>query len=122
MSLEWIIYLGDITPTLKDVLGFIGFICTVGATGLTGINISAAIGDVKPLPTKKLITILYICGLPCIMTAILIPSKEAIYMMAGSSAVKEALKTPEASKVLTLINLELDKQIDTLQKEKNHAN
>lgn len=53
-------------------------------------------------------------SLIALFIGMLLPSKQAIYMMAGASAVTTLTQTPEMAKVRTIINLGLDKTINNL--------
>lgn len=123
MSLEWIIYLANCTDNARAFLILISIL-----TGMTTFVLIIAFGvehDINEKLSKICAKYAIKTGITFILSALILvflPDKTTVYTMVGASAVKEAIKTPEASKVLTLINLELDKQIDTLQKEKHHAN
>jgi hypothetical protein len=124
MSLEWIIYLANCTDNARSFLILISILTGFALLPLIIAYVSAYVEDNERL-SKMFLKYTIRTGITFILSAIILvflPDKTTVYTMVGASAVKEAIKTPEASKVLTLINLELDKQIDTLQKEKNHAN
>jgi hypothetical protein len=65
--------------------------------------------------TKKYLKFVIISLIVNSVILIFIPSKSTIYLMIGISKVEDIINTPEASKVLRIINLELDKQLKNLE-------
>ena len=118
MSLEAIIYLADVIPNLRQA-SIIILVMSVIASGYLifwGFIYYEETGEKLKYSYKPYLIIAIIAAIFAILT----PSKEAIYTMAGVSATKQITTTPEAQKALKVINLGLDKAINKLQEKENH--
>ena len=113
MSIEWFIYLADISCGVKSLLSVV----SVGgvAIGGTGWIIMGAEENVpehlSKLPVKAITT-----GLLLGAIAVFIPSQRSIYMMAGAHYGMEALQSETAQKVAKLLNGKLDAELAKLGK------
>ena len=113
MSLETIIYLADVLPNIRTIAGIVMTITTLGIA--LSFDYALAYETWAEKKFKWPIKTLLITTIICLITCIFVPSKEAIYMMAGVSATKQIANTPEAEKALKILNLGLDKAISKLQ-------
>lgn len=114
MSAIWIIYLADVVGGLQVMCGFLA-----GGCAFFFLINWIAQGPFYPEDWKKVISAAKIIG-PIVtllaFIALLIPSKQTIYMMAAAKVGEEIVQAPETkeigSKVLKLINEKLDEQLE----------
>ena len=113
MSIEWLIY-------LADVVGNISVLFVLSGVFFTAISINwiieASIHDTDKKFTKLSLTGIAVSLLLFLVSA-LIPSKQAIYLIAGASIAKDLAKTETAKKVEAIIESELDKLIHKGEKK-----
>lgn len=112
-NLSWMLYLADVLPSFA---GALGAVCVITIIGYCIARI-VCIADRFEwrfagywLPTAALATAL--------VTA-LVPSREAIYLIAASEAGEQALESPEMQKARKVINNWLDKQLKGTEKADN---
>lgn len=113
MSLSMIVYLADVLPMLSSVLGWASGIGFLILSSYLFFNIVEG-GKIKWITSILIFLLLSILGL----ISILIPSKEAVYLMAGANVTQQLADTPEATKARKALNLGLDKIIMNLQESK----
>ena len=114
MSIEWLIYLADVVGSICTLFVLSGFVIAAISIGLmvesSSWMVEASIDHVNKKFTKfSLIGIAV--SLLLFSIAALIPSKQAIYLIAGASIAKDLAKTETAKKVEAIIESELDKLI-----------
>jgi heme/copper-type cytochrome/quinol oxidase subunit 2 len=125
MNLPIIIYLADVASAVIDLAVHITIISALVLLCLLLIRfglwwrfffMQTEQQNQKLLTTtKKYLKFVMISLIVSIVILIFIPSKSTIYLMIGISKVEDIINTPEASKVLRIINLELDKQLKNLE-------
>ncbi len=59
----------------------------------------------------------FVFGGLCVLTAVLLPSKQTIYMMAGASMVQDLAATPEVTETARKVNTILQGKLDEMIKE-----
>jgi hypothetical protein len=107
MSIEWLIYLADVVGSIYVLFIFSGFVIGVISVGWM---VEATI-DHANKKFKYFYSIGISASLLLFLVAALIPSKQAIYLIAGASIAKDLAKTETAKKVEAIIESELDKLI-----------
>jgi hypothetical protein len=117
-SLSWFLYLADTLPNIGGFAIFIailfGFVSTlyVVAKGLanSGDNDAKAFVSVPVVGYSPLIFVL------AVFVAILIPSKDTIYLIAGSEAGQFVVETPEAQEILNDVKDIIRLQLEDMKK------
>lgn len=112
MSIEWFIYLADISCGVKELFGVVS-LCGVllgGIGWLVGSAVPEEIPEHLAKLSKKAVVVFVILGF---ITAF-IPSQRTIYMMAGAHYGMEALQSETAQKVAKLLNGKLDEELAKL--------
>lgn len=121
MSLELIIYLGEIVDGLKIffclsavALVYAGMIYAISITELREY-------EIEKLPVyKKLRTVCLSFGFAFVVICILIPDQKVFYSIAGVTKAKEILENPQMKKniekSLELLELKIDKALDQEKK------
>ena len=112
MSIEWLIYLADISCGVKTLFGVV----SMGGVVIGGVSwiIMGGVQEDVPehlnkLPVKAITTGLFLGTI-----AVFIPSERTIYMMAGAHYGMEALQSETAQKVAKLLNGKLDAELAKL--------
>jgi len=104
MSIEWLIYLADISNTCSWVVfmsgaalfvGTVAWICETATEAITKVN-----------GTFTLLSIIF--SVLLMLSSIFIPSKEAIYLIAGAHMAKQS-NIP--AKVMMIVNEKLDELV-----------
>ena len=111
MSIEWLIYLADVVGALSAMLIIGGLVCAFLSGGLVVYLVDNMdkhwyVGG-----------ICFLISLSSIVFGVLLPSKQAIYLIAGASIAKDLAKTETMKKVETTIESELDKLIHRGEKK-----
>lgn len=115
MDLMLIIY-------FADVVGGIYFACLllflIPSLGLSFLSLEIfEQTEELPLELKKLWKFYFFVAPFFLSITLLLPSKDAIYMMAGAHFGEEAIKSSTGQKVVRLIELEIDKRIQQMEGE-----
>ncbi len=113
-NLSWLLYLADVLPSLAHVLGGAAIFGSIFMCALVIILILVK-SDFTDSHTKayypekyekwkdrephKLLKVLWL-AIPFLIISTLIPSKETIYLIAGSEAGEYVVETPEAQEIL----------------------
>lgn len=110
-SLSWLIYLAQVLPAIKDVLVGLGVGLIIYLT-IWIIVYAAGVAEGNSKISKPKIKWVFI-SVTLILVSVFIPSKETIYLIAGSEA-GEAVVTSEGGKevlndVKEIINIQLQK-------------
>lgn len=109
MELSTLIYLADIVGGLSAFLVVVGIF-----TGLIGCIVASEVAIQKQAFAAAIGGIFL--GLLLILGAVLIPSKQAIYMIFGAEVAQKVAATPEAQeiagKLLRLANQKLDQALE----------
>lgn len=113
MSIEWLIYLADVIGNISVLFFLSAFV--IAAISI-GWMVEASIDHVKKKFTKFSLIGIAVSLLLFLVTA-LIPSKQAIYLIAGASMAKDLAKTETMKKIETIIESELDKLIHKGEKK-----
>jgi len=140
--LSWLLYWADVLPKVSTWLCILSFLLFVGFAfiffcGISKIEDSAKIDErwsgteQKYLKVEKEDTSVYRLGLslrrlgyfsPLFFilwgASFLVPSKDTFYLIAGSEAGEQVLKTPEMTKIRAVINGYLDDQLPKDQGQK----
>jgi hypothetical protein len=112
MSIEWLIYLADVVGSICTLLVLFGLVISVISIGWM---IEASANHVNK--KGKYFLIGSAVSLLLFLVSALIPSKQAIYLIAGASIAKDLAKTETAKKVEAIIESELDKLIHKGEKK-----
>ena len=113
MSIEWLIYLADVVGSICMLFVLSGFV--IAAISI-GWMVEASIHDADK-KFKYFYSIGIAVSLLLFLVSALIPSKQAIYLIAGASIAKDLAKTETAKKVEAIIESELDKLIHKGEKK-----
>lgn len=114
-NLSTLIYLAEILPNFGMLLGLLGFsllglwLIVVITTGFYN-----DMSDIYKRPKKDYPKIKgYLIPITLLFTvSILVPSKETIYLIAGSEAGEYVVSTPEAQEIITDIHAIIKKQLE----------
>lgn len=113
MELTTLIYLADIVGGLTGFLAILGLFTAIGG-GIACVGTACE----KQIKASKIAAAAATIGLLLVLSAVLIPSKQAIYMIFGAEVAQKVAATPEAQeiagKLLKLANSKLD---EALQKK-----
>lgn len=112
MSIEWFIYLADISCGVKTLFGVVGM-CG-GLLGGIGWLIGSVAPEEVPKPVIKMSMNVTVVCLFLGFIATFIPSERSVYMMAGAHYGMEALQSETAQKVAKLLNGKLDAELAKL--------
>lgn len=121
-DLSWFLYFADVLPNLSSALGFLlGVSIVFGGIGMVFLTIwtftsefesaSERVKTFVPKLQKWLVSMFFIMG----TLWVLIPSKETIYLIAGSEAGEYVVNTPEAKAILSDIQEVIQLQIEQLK-------
>lgn len=142
-SLSWLIYWADTAPSLAMFVSFLSFFGFLVSCVLLAINITEGsetrgswIEEYDPVDDKnksrnvykytdsaRIAQKLWFSRLTVPLFLILwgasflVPSKDTFYLIAASQAGEDAIKTPEFTKVRSVINKWLDNQLSTEDKK-----
>ena len=132
-NLSWFLYFADVLPNAAETSAPIGIIITVST--IVGIIVTAAIaGDAatsfdrerradgqKRLKDKEYLWPLKFLwlGIPLIIISTLVPSRETIYLIAGSEAGQMAIESETGQALIDEIQLVIEHQLDVLQGNSN---
>lgn len=100
-NLSWLIFVADIAGPLKAVLLTLGIV-------LVAIVLMAAAVEENSTYLKYLLNPFII-----ILIGLLIPSKQAMYLIAASEFGEDVLETKTADKVFKIVDQYLDEQLQT---------
>jgi len=113
MSIEWLIYLADVVGSISWLFFISGLVISIISIGWM---IEASINCVNK-KFKYFYSIGIAVSLLLFLVTALIPSKQAIYLIAGASIAKDLAKTETMKKIETIIESELDKLIHKGEKK-----
>ena len=132
-NLSWFLYFADVLPNVAGTFATIGIIITCFA--VAGTLVTAAItGDAassfdkerradgqKRLKNKEYLWPLKFpwIGLPLIIASTFVPSRESIYLIAGSEAGQMAIESETGQNLIDEIQLVIEHQLDVLQGNSN---
>lgn len=114
-TLSWLLYLAEVLHNLGIFLGIIGMIaCLIGgaATLVSAVDKSSSYPCEGVDTVIKISSRILIAGLFALALSMLLPSKQAMYMIAVSEMGEEATKTAEFAKVRKIINEYLDEALE----------
>lgn len=116
MSLGWLIYLAGVLGSLQTLFVLLSAlsISTVFAIAMWASTTFQKDCEIK---AKKYIKLSLILTLLFWLLAALTPSTTTVYMIAGVNVTQQIAKTPEAQKVLQLLNRELDERLKATEAE-----
>ena len=126
-ALSWFIYFADVLPNVTTAAGFVLFWMIFAIAGATVFRVIAqSLSDKDLGPSKedaerirKLSKTLFAWAF--VITAIstslwvLLPSKEALYMIAASEAGETVVSSPEGKEILQDLREVLDAQLQALK-------
>jgi hypothetical protein len=124
-SLSWFLYFADVLPNVSSAIGFVIFWLSLSVFFIVGTKIVSTFTDPKDLPPNLNSTLSYVSkwafSLVTILTLpwVVIPSKETIYLIAGSEAGEFVVNTPEAKAILSDIQEVIQLQIEGLKPSDN---
>jgi len=111
MELSTLIYLADIVSGLSVFLVAVGLV-----TGAIGFIVAAEFSGENERKVVVIAISGIALGLLLILGAVLVPSKQAIYMIFGAEVAQKVAATPEAQeiagKLLRLANQKLDQALE----------
>lgn len=121
-DLSWFLYLADVLPTASvwlgilfvptGVIGAILVVCTMICAASTGEDEIRAGKVMKPFAVS-----LPILSAIFLLVSILIPSKETIYLIAGSEAGQYVVESETGQEILTDIKSIIKQQLSSLKGE-----
>lgn len=116
-GLSWFLYLADTLPKIGEGALLLGvLICMIGGLFLGFWTVEFANEEIETPPPWRLyiiiVTILF-------FAAVLIPSRETIYLIAGSQAGEYVVNTPEAQEILNDIHAVIRAQLSELTEKTN---
>ena len=112
MDLMLIIYFADVVKGISDFFE-IFFGISFSALVILGLFFFITTGKV-PNQMKKILKVFAFVWPVCLFLALFVPSKDAIYLMAGAHFVEKALESRTGQKVVRLIEFEIDKRIQQM--------
>lgn len=107
-NLSLFLYLAEVSNNLSGLLAFVSFMAML-ATSLAGII--AAHGVLKP----RWPIIGAVAALVLGIIAALLPSKETMYLIAGSEAGEMVVQSEQGQQILDNINKTINTQLEKLQ-------
>ena len=112
MSIELFIYLAEVIPNLSNAFTAIGLVMLVASVfiGCCWEEASNYQQEAAKIWKKTFFSSLFV-ALFTGLFAVLCPSKQTMYLMAGASVAKDAINSSTGQKVKQLIDKELDKLI-----------
>ena len=114
-GLSWFLYFADTLPKIGEGAALLGVL--IGITGgifLTAWAVAFLCEDAKAPPPWRP----YILSMAILFfVAVLIPSKETIYLIAGSQVGEYVVDTPEAQEILNDIHAVIRAQLEELAGE-----
>lgn len=120
-SLSWFLYFADVVGNLRPAFG----VCSV-FTGLATVILSVILiatsdgyNEQVHLTTKKVIKIVAPFFVVILLVATLIPSRETVYMIAGSEAGEFVVTSPEGKEILGDIKEVIKHQLKELKGKNN---
>lgn len=121
MSLMWVIYFAGVAESVSKLFGFIAVISFVVLVFILCAAYPAA--EEFKLKMKSVVTVIMcwtVWTISIAFTAVAIPDKTTIYLMAGTKVAEDIVKSPEVKeingKILTIINQKLDSVIEPTSK------
>lgn len=132
-NLSWFLYFADVLPNAAGASAAIGIITTCFA--VAGTFVTAAVADdaatcfdkerradgKKRLKNKEYLWPLKFLWLsiPLIIVSAFVPSRETIYLIAGSEAGQMAIESETGQALIDEIQLVIERQLDVLQGNSN---
>ena len=114
-DLSWFLYLADVLPNLASSLGLTSAVLAIGGGfGLIWWYIGSFVDkDVVPVP-KPLFAVWFPAALIALACS-LVPSKETIYLIAGSEAGEAVVTSEQGQEVLSDIQEIIKAQLNNLK-------
>ena len=112
MSIEWFIYLADISCEVKTLLRWVGVVVAIIGICVFLATLEHEVNEVEQ--TRKSCVKGMVIGVLLVAIQVFIPSERTIYMMAGAHYGMEALQSETAQKVAKLLNGKLDEELAKL--------
>ncbi len=110
-SIFWGVYLADIVGTIKVTAFVLTCLMSLVLWILIGMK-----SDNIDVPRWQFVTASVVLVVSVIIN-IVVPSKQAIYIMLGVKATDIILDQPVAKKTIELLELKIDKELDEIKKE-----
>ena len=108
-SLSWFLYLAEVVPNIG--VASIFYLCIVGFVGSFLLAFMAEELGPENLPIKTHIALL----VGAVLLAVLTPSKQTIYLIAGSEAGEYVVTSPEGQEIINDIKAIIKSQIEELK-------
>ena len=112
-DLSWFLYLAEVIPNVGAAAGI--YIFVVGTFGSIGIVIWFVLSNIEDEIQTPPIKIHIIMLALVVLVAIIIPSKETIYLIAGSEAGEAVVTSPEGQEIINDIRLIIKGQLSELK-------
>jgi len=121
-DLSWFLYFADVVGNLQKTFVLCAFLTGVPAVILGVMWFSTCDGYEEKLnaAVQKLLKITAPIAIISMLVAPLIPSKETIYMIAGSQAGEFVVNTPEGKEILGDIKEVIKHQLEELKGKKEN--
>ncbi len=112
-SLSWFLYLADIIPMLGFIIGqAVIVVIVLGGIGMAFWFFATLDDDDFPKPPfKRFFAVVIVMGLIGVLT----PSKQTIYLIAGSEAGEYVVTSPEGQEIINDIKAIIKSQIEELK-------
>lgn len=107
MSIELLIYLAGVSGNIAETLRVLAIIILIGGGFFLIVSIAEGHDYIR-----RLSTIAVSIGIPLLLLASLIPSKEIIYLMVGAHIAKETAQSRVGEKVQRLLESKLDELLE----------
>jgi hypothetical protein len=112
-QLSWLLYWADVLPQCATAVALFATILALFSAAMTVLYFTAGLGEWQHDRdyTARFRYFPFILALALVLgiASNLVPSKDTFYLIAASETGKQALETPEVSKVRAVINKWLDK-------------
>lgn len=110
-SLSWFLYLADVIPMFGFIVGEAAIIVLIIGGFIIALWFYASFGeeDAPKPPVKRYIALVTVLGVIGMLT----PSKETIYLIAGSEAGEYVVTSPEGQEIINDIKTIIKGQISS---------
>lgn len=113
-SLSWLIYLADRVGIAVAIFGLLSLVSVVFYI-IMSIQMYENWYTRNPFP--KFISLGWMIPIPLILLTIVIPSKNALYMIAASEAGETIVQSPEAKEIFNKMKTIIGNSLDEILKE-----
>lgn len=101
-TLSWLLYLADVADSAKPMMRLIAFMFGfVGGIGVVALWITSVVERLPKTPAAIVTVVWVLIASPSAALAILIPSKDTIYLIAASEAGEVVVKSDEAKEIMS---------------------